>query len=166
MRVPRWESRTWGAVVAATVSLLLLFVATGRSLWVAPLPGPEAGNDPRAVASFAHGSARNEAEVATVLRADPFHPERRAPTVRFRFPGEGLPTTNVAPVAALRLIGVALIQDGRNFALVQAGADAPRLVRVGEQIGGYTLRRVERDRAVFAGPDGKVQEYRVAKAGT
>ena len=166
MRLPRWESRTWRAIVAAISVLALLVVAAGRSLRVAPLPGPDAESDPRAAASFTLASVRNAGEVASVLRTDPFHPERRPPTVRFRFPGEGLPTTNVAPVAALRLIGVALIQDGRNFALVQAGGDAPRLVRVGEQVGGYTLRRVERDRAVFAGPDGKMQEYRVAKAGT
>lgn len=164
--MPRWEGRTWGAIGAAWVAVVLLLAAGLRGLLVEPLPAAEEREMDRAAATAAPRTAAVGQEVAMVLRADPFHPERHAPATRFRFPGEGTATGPAVSVAALKLIGVALIEEGRSFALVQAGGDAPRLVRVGENIGGYTLRRVERDRAIFAGPDGKVQEYRVTKAGT
>ena len=166
MRWPRWESRSWIALVAAALSILLMLVALGRSLVVAPLPGAEGAEAKTAPTALARTTAAGASEIAVVLRADPFAPERHAPATRFRLPGEAAATNAVVTPAALRLIGVALIADGRSFALVQAGGDTPRLVRIGEKIGGYTLRRVERDRATFAGPDGKSQEYRVTKAGT
>lgn len=164
--MPRWERRTWGALGTLGAAIMLLLVTGLRGLLVEPLPVAAGGGIDRAAVGAAPRTAVTGQEVALVLRADPFHPERRAPATRFRFPGEGAPTGPAVSVAALKLIGVALIEEGRSFALVQAGGDAPRLVRVGEIIGGYTLRRVERDRAIFAGPDGKVQEFRVTKAGT
>ncbi len=166
MRWPRWEGSTWVALATAALSGLLMLIAAGRSLVVAPLPGAE-GNETMGLApALTHAAGAGAQEIAVVLRGDPFAPDRHAPSTRFRLPGEAAPTSGTVTVAALRLIGVALIADGRSFALVEAGSDAPRLVRIGEKIGGYTLRRVERDRAVFAGPDGKSQEYRVTKAGT
>lgn len=167
MRVPAWERRTWVALAAAAVAGVLVLVAAARALTVAALPAAEGGAATTSAVAMTHTAvAGSLQEIPVVLRADPFSPDRRAPATRFRFPGEPAPNERSVTVAALKLIGVALIADGRSFALVQAGSDAPRLVRVGEQVGGYTLRRVDRDRAVFAGPDGKSQEYRVTKAGT
>jgi len=166
MRWPRWEVRTWRALGVAALSILLMLVAAGRSLVVAPLPAADGDEAMATAPALARTTGAGAQEISVVLRGDPFAPERHAPATRFRLPGEAAPTGAVVTTAALRLIGVALIADGRSFALVQAGGDTPRLVRIGEKIGGYTLRHVERDRATFAGPDGKSQDYRVTKAGS
>jgi hypothetical protein len=49
--------------------------------------------------------------------------------------------------------------------MCQRGADAPKLVRVGETYGDLMLRSVQPGRAVFRAKDGATLELRVSKAG-
>jgi hypothetical protein len=107
--------------------------------------------------------------LAAAVGKDPFHPERRRPSLRFRFPGEGSPSpaTDSAPAATVfKLIGTAIMPEGRGFAMCQWGAEPPKLVRIGETVGTLTLKKVEPGRAVFLTTGGKRFEVQVPKAGS
>lgn len=109
------------------------------------------------------------APLAVAIDLDPFRPDRHRPAARFRLPGEDLPELSAAapdPVAAVRLIGTAVLAGGSGFAMCQWGNQAPKLVRVGEKFGDLTLRRVEQGRAVFVSTNGESIEYRVPKSGS
>lgn len=56
--------------------------------------------------------------------------------------------------------------EGRGFAMCQWGADPPRLVRIGESVGGLTLKGIQPGRAIFLTGGGKRYEVQVPKAGT
>jgi len=110
------------------------------------------------------------ARLAAAVGRDPFHPARHRPAVRFRLPGEALPSDSAtrAPAAAtpFLLIGTAVMSEGGGFAMCQWGNDAPKLVRVGERVGDLTLKLVARGQATFVDAGGRTLEVRVPKAGT
>jgi hypothetical protein len=109
------------------------------------------------------------ARLAGAVGKDPFHPERRRPTLRFRFPGEGAPasaTTDAPSSGSLKLIGTAIMPEGKGFAMCQVGAEPPKLVRIGERVGQLTLKGIEPGRAVFLTAAGKRYEVQVPKAGS
>jgi hypothetical protein len=100
---------------------------------------------------------------------DPFHPERRRPTVPFRLPSEQAAASPTAPppvAATLQLLGTVVTPGQDAFVLCQLGNEPPRVVRVGGKVGGYTLRRIEPGRAVFISPDGETVDVRVSKQGS
>jgi len=101
---------------------------------------------------------------------DPFHPERRRPARRFQMPADQAALAarrleNQATAASLRLIGTAVSGDGRGFAMCAWQGGTPRIVRVGEQVSGWTLLKVTPGAAEFTTPAGRVV-VRVQKAGT
>jgi hypothetical protein len=107
--------------------------------------------------------------IARIVDHDPFHPERRRPKTPFRLPAEEAaarpaPVTP-APAAQLRLLGTVVTPGSDAFAMGQLGADAPRVIRVGGTLGGFTLRRIEPGRAIFTAPNGESMDLRVSRAG-
>jgi hypothetical protein len=92
--------------------------------------------------------------VQAALDADPFTANRRRPGARYRLPGDAVARTapTVAPPVVL---GTVLAAGGGSFALCQMGSSPPVVVRVGESIGGFTLRSVDKGRAVFLSPQGR-----------
>ena len=116
----------------------------------------------------AHRLPLAPAELDKAVAKDPFHPERRRPSVRFQLPGE-TPPASADPTEAsapFKLIGTAAMSEGRGFAMCQWGADPPKLVRIGESVGGLTLKAVQPGRAVFLTARGKRYEVQVPKAGS
>ncbi|MGH7629405.1 MAG: hypothetical protein ACREOF_08435, partial [Gemmatimonadales bacterium] len=79
-------------------------------------------------------------------------------------PGEAVagekPSPSPEQDVALKLIGTAVMGAGKSFAMCQSGAEPPRVVRVGESFAGYTLSAIDRGRAVFHDPRGRVLEIR------
>lgn len=65
----------------------------------------------------------------------------------------------------LRVLGTVVDSAGGSFALCQLGATQAVIVRVGQRIGDYELRRIEKGSVVFAGSDGASVELRVPRAG-
>ena len=108
------------------------------------------------------------ARMAQAVGKDPFHPERRRPTLRFRFPGEAsaVPAAGAPSSGPFKLIGTAVMSSGKSFAMCQVGAEPPKLVRIGEQFGELTLKGVAPGRAVFLTAAGKRYEVLVPKAGS
>jgi len=109
--------------------------------------------------------------VLAAIGKDPFHPERRRPGARFQLPADAAATLargqeSRATEASLRLIGTAVASEGGGFAMCAWQGGSPRIVRVGERVGDWTLRKVTPGAAEFATPAGTTVVVHVPKAGT
>ena len=71
----------------------------------------------------------------------------------------------VANEPSLQVLGTVVDSSGGSFALCQLGATPAVVLRVGQRIGHYELRRIEKGRVQFATPDGESVELRVPRAG-
>jgi hypothetical protein len=81
-----------------------------------------------------------------------------------------VPSSTTAPPTSgddqpLRVLGTVVDSAGGSFALCQLGTTQPVVVRVGQRIGDYELRRVEKAGALFATRHGGRIERRIPKAG-
>jgi len=149
-------------------------LAAGAALWRAfaleplPAPRPPAATLDRAVT--APGAVYTAERVLAAVEKDPFHPERRRPALRFRFPAEAVASHRHAAQgpdlsAAVRVIGTAVLADGGGFAICQRSGGSPRLVRLGGMLGDLTLKAVEPGQATFVTPGGATLVVRVLKPG-
>jgi hypothetical protein len=170
MRLRRaWTSRASLSAACVAAALSALAAALVRAVTLEPVP--EASRLPAAPLAGVDVHRRDSLPVQVIARAvarDPFRADRRAPATRFRMPGEPAPGRLEQPLAGsgeLKLIGTAVLENGGGFAMCQAGAATPRVVRVGESLAGYTLSSVDRGRAVFRDGGGKLLELRVPKGG-
>jgi len=66
----------------------------------------------------------------------------------------------------LRVMGTVVDSSGASFAICQLGAAPAVILHVGQRIGEYELRRVEKGGAMFLTLAGDRVERRVARAGT
>lgn len=165
-----------GLQVPTRVALVAFLACASLAVWTlrralmiestAPPPLPPGPRKNGAVLVPAPGIASTR--LASAVKKDPFRAERRPPTERFRLPGEPLAATasRDSVVSPFQLVGTAVMTEGKGFAMCQLGDSVPRLVRIGERVGGLTLEWVAQGRAVFAGADGRRTELRVPKAGT
>ena len=155
-------------LVAAAIGAALLAAALRRALRMedvsadlsplvqgtAPQPGPSTG----------YAVDR----VLGAVAKDPFHPERRRPGARFRLPVARIATPRQErprPNASeLRLVGTAVGAEGGGFAMCAWQGCTPRIVRIGERIGEWTLQSVSPGAAEFVTPGGPIT-VRVPKVG-
>lgn len=94
--------------------------------------------------------------VAAAVDADPFNPARQRPTEVYMLPNELVVPAATPQAEQVRVLGTVVNTAGSGFAMCQLGSEPPTIVRVGEKIGAYTLKRVVRGSATFAGPAGDV----------
>lgn len=169
MRLRRaWTSRASLAATCLAAALWAFAAALVRAVLVEPLP--EASRHRPGSLTEVEVHRRDSLPVQVIARAvsrDLFRADRRPPATRFRMPGEDAPGVEKpsAESGELKLIGTAVLGNGGGFAMCQAGVAAPRVVRVGESLAGYTLSAVDRGRAVFRDGGGKRLELRVSKSG-
>jgi hypothetical protein len=106
--------------------------------------------------------------VLAAVDKDLFHPARRRPGRRFGVQASGaVAAASTEPSPAVRVIGTAVSQDGAGgFAMCALGAGTPRIVRVGERLGDWTLSKVTPGAAEFATANGTTVVVRIAKVGT
>jgi hypothetical protein len=157
------------ALAAATVAVGGAGWSLARALRVERPPRPAAASADSSGTVGPIFAGVSAAVIAEAIDSDPFRPERRRPEVRFRLPGEQAPPTvtqaGSASAAQLRLIGTVVSPEGGGFAMCQFGAEAPKVVRVGERIGPYALVDVHQGRARFRSEAGEIVDVTVAKAG-
>lgn len=104
--------------------------------------------------------------VLAAVDKDPFHPERRRPGVRFHLPNDVATAIVSHAVADVRVIGTAVAAGGGGFAMCSWAGGQPRIVRLGERVGDWTLSKVTPGAAEFRAPTGTTVVVRIAKAGT
>jgi hypothetical protein len=95
--------------------------------------------------------------IAAAVDADPFSPDRQRPLEAYRLPSELVEAPVVSSARQLKVLGTVVVTSGSSFAMCQIGSEPPVIVRVGQQIGGYTLKRVARGKAVFTSPSGEIE---------
>ena len=95
-------------------------------------------------------------DIAAAVDADPFNPSRQRPSEVYMLPGELVVATPTPRNEQIRVLGTVVSTTGSGFAMCQLGSSPPTIVRIGEKIGAYTLKRVARGSATFAGPAGDV----------
>jgi hypothetical protein len=64
------------------------------------------------------------------------------------------------------VLGTAVASDGRNFATLQLGDASPVLVHVGDKIGEWVVKAIERGKIVLVSTSGTRADLTVPKPGT
>ena len=67
---------------------------------------------------------------------------------------------------ALKVLGTVVDSLGANMAICQLGAAPAVVLHVGQRLGAYELRRVEKTSAIFLTPEGGRVERQVPRAGS
>lgn len=90
---------------------------------------------------------------SVTIRQDPFRAARR-PAAAAYDPAIGAPGAPAAPAKPLLTL-VGLVAGPEPSAVVEGipGVDGARALRVGDSVGGFTIRRITTDRVVIAGMD-------------
>jgi len=137
-----------------------------RALRMQPIPaGP-----PVMVANLetiGRGFERPASDVQAAFENDLFASDRSAPASPYRMPGEsdGDEKPKVEPMKPI-VLGTAVATDGRSFATVQLGDASPTLVRVGDKIGEWVVKAIERGKVVLVSATGTRADLTVPKPGT
>jgi len=167
------SARTWAAAPGMRAALVALAAAAAVAGWtligafrVDPIPDPPAMR--LAGLETAGGrTPRPRVDVGAVVDNDLFAADRSAPAARYRMPGEA--DANDAPAAQPEkplLLGTVVATDRRSFATVQLGGGRPTLVRVGDKIGEWAVRAIERGKIVLVTATGARADVTVPKPGS
>lgn len=159
MTLPVW-SRYLGfriAAAALAAAIVLVVWTLVRAIQVDPVP--DVAPPTLASAGTIAGAVPPPAsDVAAAVEKDPFAPDRSAPASPYRLPGEPDPAVAEPVVEPPKpvVLGTAVSpQGGRSFAVLQLGDARPVSLSIGDRIGAYTVKTIERGRVVFTTPAGK-----------
>lgn len=145
------------ALFALLVSALLLVFAVMRAVRIEP-------TEPEASVLAARSGA--QMPVTRVVQIDPeqvvqqniFAFDRTAPAGRYPMPGEFIDepapvASSGPPPARPQVLGTAVGLDGSAFATAQLPNMSPRIVRVGDKLGIYTVVAITRGTVTFRAAD-------------
>jgi len=145
------------AYAALTSSLVFMAVIAVRVLHAPAVMHPTPGPAELVVPQLGERVTSQPWSAIRVVERDPFHPERTSPASRYLLPEDDVQAT-LPGASSVRgevaLLGTAVSGDGAGFVMCQFGRETPEVVRVGEEIGGLTLRSVTRGSAEFTRRDG------------
>jgi hypothetical protein len=153
------------ALVVLGASVVVFFWTLVRALRADPLPNAVpttlVGLD-----AVKRPPNRPISDIQVAVEHDLFAPDRSAPDTPYRMPGESDPNdkARVEPQKPI-VLGTAVASDGHSFATLQLGMDSPRLVRVGDKIGEWTVRSIARGKVVLEGSEGSRAELGVPNPG-
>lgn len=156
-----WTTPNRIALGALAASLLLLGATAAGARRVEPLPEQPA---PRRAAAMPkvvpRTAARSDAAILAAVARDPFRPDRRRPSGRYRMPGEApppaAPAVPVAPPAMvynIRLLGTVVLPDGSGLAALAGQTGESRIVKTGQSFEGFRVTRVNNGSATLRGND-------------
>lgn len=153
------------ALIVLGGALTVLAWTIVRAFHAEPLPRLSA----TAVASLetiSRGTTRQPADIQTAVENDVFASDRSAPGSPYRLPGESERGGEraVEPLKPL-VLGTAVATDGRSFATLQLGDASPTLVHVGDKIGEWTVKSIQRGRVVLVSTSGTRADLTVPNPG-
>ena len=158
--VVRWAAL--GVLVA-----LVVMAWTARRLWqvtevpAAP-PGAMLSTD-----ALAAPARPESVDVDAAVSLDLFNPDRMAPVARYRLPSDPAAVASDAPPPARPIVlGTAIASDGSSFATCQLESSRLLMVRVGDKVGVYLVKSIERGRVVFQAPTGERLEIQALRPGS
>lgn len=142
------------------VALAVLGVALAFALWalVGALRDSPASALPAAQASriapLRQIALAPPADIDAAVDQDVFASDRSAPSEPFHMPGEASASSTAAASAKPTVLGTAVSSGESSFATAQFGTATPRIVRVGDKLGPYTVVAIARGRVTFRNADG------------
>ena len=165
--------REWSktpAMQAALTVLAVALIATGwtlvHALRVEAIPDPP----PIEIASLEtirRGAARPMTNISATVDNNVFSIDRTAPSSPYRMPGDPDPNAKPAVVPEKPLVlGTAVATDGRSFATVALADGRPKLVHVGDKIGEWIVKAIERSKVTLVSTGGIRLDVTVPKPGT
>jgi hypothetical protein len=106
-------------------------------------------------------------DVRAAVDRDLFSPDRTAPAQRYRIPGETDPDVVVEHIEPAKpiVLGTALSDPAHSFATCTIDDGAPTIVHVGDKLGEYTVKSIERGHVVFTAASGKKLDIPAIKPG-
>ena len=154
----RGRVRIWvrGAALAAIAAGVFAAVSVAKAIRIDDLPGSADATALGDVQPVGRRSAPR-VNIAAAVDADPFAPGRQRPLEPYRLPGELVEAPAPSRTQPLKVLGTVVVTSGPSFAMCQIGSEPPVIVRIGQQIGVYTLKRVTRGKAVFTSPSGEIE---------
>ncbi|MEP6780926.1 MAG: hypothetical protein ABJC26_13610 [Gemmatimonadaceae bacterium] len=159
----------WGpmraAIGALGIALVVAIFTFERALQLSEVESGTLPVLPNPAALIAPPQA-NALDVNAVVERDVFAPDRTAPTNSYLLPSEI--ERDVSAVTAppqIVVLGVALADSGHSFATAKIGSELPRIVRVGDKIGPYTVKSIESKRVTFALANGRTQTVAALTSG-
>jgi hypothetical protein len=156
------SDREWTQTNAGRATIAALAASTVIALWtlvhairIAPVPeiaAPQFAANGALTASTAASSV----DVAAAVERDPFAADRSAPANRYRAPGEESDDDSPkAPAVEPVVLGTAASDATHAFATIQLADSHATIMHVGDKIGQYTVKSIERGHVVFTTPSGK-----------
>lgn len=144
------------AAVATIAAGIFAALSAAQAIRLDELPGPA---DATALGDVQPAARKSAARVniSAAVDADPFSPARQRPAEPYRLPGELVEAPVMSRTQQLKVLGTVVVTSGSSFAMCQIGSEPPVIVRVGQQIGAYTLKRVARGMAVFTSASGEIE---------
>jgi hypothetical protein len=166
------DLRLWMKTPAMRAATVLLVVAIATVGWTSvqalradplpPTPSSAAGMEP-----IKRAMPPSPADVQAAVESDLFSSDRSAPSAPYRLPGEK--AANSTPVAELPkpvVLGTAVANDGRSFATLQLGDERPALVHVGDKIGEWVVKAIDRGKVTIVNSSGGRADLVVPKPGS
>jgi hypothetical protein len=154
------------AVVALGLGVLTASWTTVRAFRVEAIPDPPSTTI-ASLETIRRAPGRPKSDVEATVDNNVFSIDRTAPAAPYRMPGEPDPSARpvMQPEKPL-VLGTAVATDGRHFATVQLRDGPPMIVRIGDKVGEWTVRAIERGKIVLVSTNGFRAELTVSKPGT
>ncbi|MBK7596056.1 MAG: hypothetical protein IPJ11_12615 [Gemmatimonadetes bacterium] len=164
------EVRSAPAVRWAAFGVLAALVVMAWTAWrmwqvtdvpAAP-PGPMLSTD-----ALITPARPESVDVDAAVSLDLFNPDRAAPIARYRLPSDpAAVASDMPPPARPVVLGTAIASDGSSFATCQLESSRLLMVRVGDKVGVYLVKSIERGRVVFQTPAGERLEIQALRPGS
>ncbi len=155
----------WAAL--GVVAALLVMAWTARRMWqVTDVPAAPPGA--MLSTEALNAPARPESvDVDAAVSLALFNPDRMAPVARYRLPSDpAAVASDTPPPARPVVLGTAIASDGSSFATCQLESSRLLMVRVGDKVGVYLVKAIERGRVVFQTPAGERLEIQALRPGS
>lgn len=154
------DVRAWmrdGSMRAAAVALVVAVATLGWTLVHALRadPLPEVPRVAAGMEQLARAVPPAPADVQAAIESDLFASDRTAPGAPYRLPGEK--TADAKPVVEAPrpvLLGTAVANDGKSFATLQLGDAQPKLAHVGDKIGEWIVKAIDRGKVTIVNTSG------------
>lgn len=164
--------RGWRQSVPLQVAMGALALGVGATMWalvtafraeaIPDAPPTVIGS----IESIRGGASRPKSDIEATVDNDVFSIDRSAPNAPYRMPGEPDPNAKAAPQPEKpTVLGTAVATDGSHFATLQMRDGRPTLVRVGDKIGEWVVRSIERGKVALVSTGGVRAEVAVNNPG-
>ncbi len=166
------DVRAWLKTPAMRVAIVLLLIALATVAWtlvhalraeaLPETPPSSSGAEP-----IKRAIPPGPADVQAAVESDLFSSDRSAPSAPYRLPGEKSPEVKQAAEPPRPVVlGTAVANDGKSFATLQVGGDRPTLVHVGDKIGEWVVKAIDRGKVTIINSSGGRADLVVPKPGS